>query len=261
MEVSFDNFPKRIISLAPNITEALYAIGADTLIAGVTDFCDFPSEAKSKVKTGSYLSPDYEVMTSLRPDLIIMNVESISQPTYQALKNLNTKIFVSNAKDIDGIIKMMNDLGRITGMEINAKEVTDNILKQRQIYIDLNKNAEKKKSLIIISVSPLMTSNGNTFINEVAELSGFENIYKDEFIDYPLISYEDITAKDPAYIILPTDTTNANNYTRYINELSDKLNTTTAIKNNRIILIDENIIFRPGPRVLESVRLLRFKLK
>ena len=260
VEVSFDSLPKRIISLAPNITEALFAIDADSLIVGVTDFCDYPSEVKSKAKTGSYLSPDYEVMTSLNPDLIIMNVEGTSQPTYQALKNLKAKIFVSNAKNIDGIIKMLKDLGRITGKENKAKDVSEMITIKRQNYLTLNKDVERKKSFIVISVNPLMTANGNTFIHEITELSGFENIYKEQNIDYPLISYEDITNKNPFFIILPTDTNKAMNYTRYINELSGKLSAVDAIKEKRIILVDDNIMFRPGPRVLEGVRLLRDKL-
>ncbi|MEO8210739.1 MAG: helical backbone metal receptor, partial [bacterium] len=81
IEVTFDSLPKRIISLAPNITEALFEITADSLVVGVTDLCDYPAAAKTKTKTGSYLSPDYEVMTLLNPDLIIMNVENISNPT------------------------------------------------------------------------------------------------------------------------------------------------------------------------------------
>lgn len=260
VEVNFDTLPKRIISLAPNITEALFAIGADSLVVGVTNYCDYPPEVKNKVKTGSYLSPDYEAMTSLNPDLIIMNVESTSQPTYQAIKNLKTKIFVSNARNIDGIIKMLKDLGKITGNDAKAKDVAEMIFTKRQNYLTLNKDLVKKKALIVISVNPLMTANANTFINEIADLSGFENIYKDQSIDYPLISYEDITGKNPAFIILPTDTNKEMNYTRYINELSDKLNTSDAVKEKQIILVDENIMFRPGPRVLEGVKLLRDKL-
>ncbi len=260
VEVSFDSIPKRIISLAPNITEALFAIGADSLIVGVTDFCDYPPVVKSKTKTGSYLSPDYEVMASLRPDLIIINVESSSQPTYQALKNLQTKIFVSNARSIDGIVKMLKELGRITGKESKAKDVSEMIFIKRQNYLTLNDNVEKEKTFIVISVNPLMTANGNTFIHEIANLAGFENIYKEQNLDYPLISYEDLTNKNPDFIILPTDTNKEMNYARYIDELSTKLSTVNAIKEKKFIFIDDNIMFRPGPRVLEAVRLLRDKL-
>lgn len=259
VEVGFESYPERIVSLAPNITESLFAIGADSLVVGVTNLCDFPPEAKNKVKTGSYLSPDYETIVSLKPDLIIMNVENASNPTYQALKNTGMKIFVSNAKNIEGILKMLKDFGKITGKENQANAVSENILKVKDEYTSINTDSEKKKSFIVISVNPLMTANGNTFINEIAELAGFDNIYKNQKVDYPLISYEDIAQKNPAYIILPVDTTNFQNIKKFSDELSEKINTSEAIKNKKIILIDENIMFRPGPRVMEGVKLLKEK--
>ncbi len=228
-------------------------------MVGVTDFCDYPPEAKTKTKTGSYLSPDYEVMAALKPDLIIINVENISNPTYQALKNLEMKIFVSDAQTTDGILKMLKEFGDITGKEKKAGEVARDISKQRETYQNSDKYLTEKKSLIVISVNPLMTANGETFVNEIAELSGFENIYKDQKVEYPLISYEDVTQKNPAYIILPVDTNNIQNIEKFSDELSSKLNTTDAIRNKKIITVDENVLFRPGPRVMEGVRLLRRK--
>ncbi len=257
--VGFDSIPKRIISLAPNITEALFAIGADSQLVGVTDLCDYPPEAKNKTKTGSYLSPDYEVMTSLNSDLIIMNVENTSSPTYQALKNMGMKIYVSNAKDIDGILKMLTDFGKITGREQQAEQVVKNISAERERYLDLSRQKPGVKSFIVISVNPIMTANGNTFIDEIAELAGFENIYKDQQIEYPLISYEDITIKNPSCIILPIDTNNIQNIKKFTDELNGKLKSIDAVKNKNIILVDENIMFRPGPRVLDAVKLLEEK--
>ena len=261
IECKFNSHPSRIISLAPNITEALFAIGADSMVAGVTDLCDYPPEAKLKIRTGSYLNPDYEKILSLQPDLIIMYAESTSQPIHQALKNYNLKIFVSNAKDIDGVIKMIKQFGTITGKNVKADEIADSISALRNFYISLNRNIIPRKSLIIVSVNPLMTANKETFINEVVELSGFNNIYKDQIIEYPLISYEDANIKNPEFIILPGDTNNPSNYNKYRNELSEKLNTADAVKQSKFIFADENVLFRPGPRVLDGVILLRNKLQ
>jgi iron complex transport system substrate-binding protein len=211
IELKFESHPKRIISLAPNITEAIFAIGADSMLVGVTDLCDYPPEAKLKVKTGSYITPDYEKILSLKPDLIIMYAENISQPIYQALKNYNLKLFVSNAKNIDGVIKMIKDLGIITGKDSKADAIADSISTLRNEYKTQNTGITPEKALVVISVNPLMTANKNTFINEIVELSGFENIYKNESIDYPLISYEDVVNKNPEFIILPGDTLNTDN--------------------------------------------------
>jgi len=258
VEVNFDSFPKRIISLAPNITESIFAIGADTLLAGVTDLCDYPPEAKMKKKTGSYFNPDYEVMTSLNPDLIIMNVENISNPTYQALKNMGMKIFVSNARNIKGIEKMIVDFGKITGKETAAGSLVRNMRNEMEML--LNKDGGVRDTvLILISVNPLMTTNGRTFINDILDLNHITNIYRDESLDYPNISYEDVISKNPDIIIFPTDTSDVQKNGKFTDEIKRQLETTNAVKNDRIILIDENIMFRPGPRVVKAAGLLRNK--
>lgn len=257
--VSFDSIPERIISLAPNITEVIFAIGADSLLSGVTDLCDFPPEARHKVKTGSYFSPDYETITSLNPDLVIMNVENVSNPTYQALKNLGLKIFVSNAKNISGIKKMFSEFGKITGKETEA----DSLLMRFEYDINqINSVSDKTSSepvLVLISVNPLMTTNGRTFINEILDLAGITNIYKDQVLDYPNINYEDVIIRNPGFILFPTDTSDTERTQKSIDEIKRQLNKTNAVKNDRIILIDENIMFRPGPRVPDAAKILRDK--
>ena len=258
IEVSFDSNPERIISLAPNITETIFAIGAENMLAGVTDLCDYPPEAKKKTKTGSYFNPDYEVMTSINPDLIIMNVESISNPTYQALKNMGMKIFVSNAKDIKGIEKMIMDFGKITGREIAADTIVRNLRTGMEQLVNRD-TAYSKPVLILISVNPLMTTNGRTFINDILNLNHISNIYRDEYLDYPNISFEDIISKNPDFIIFPADTSDVQKNSKFIDEIKRQLKNTEAVKNDRIILIDENIMFRPGPRVLEAASVLRDK--
>ncbi len=258
IEVSFDSNPERIISLAPNITETIFAIGADPLLKGVTDLCDYPPEAKRKTKTGNYFNPDYEVITSLNPDLIIMNVENTSNPTYQALKNMGLKIFVSNAKDIKGIEKMIMDFGKITGRETAADTIVLNLKTGMEQFIKKDP-AYSKPVLILISVNPLMTTNGRTFINDILNLNHISNVYRDEYIDYPNISFEDVVSKNPDSIIFPADTSDVQKNTKLVDEIKRQLKNTNAVKNDRIILIDENIMFRPGPRVLEAAGVLRNK--
>ncbi|MEP7146384.1 MAG: helical backbone metal receptor [bacterium] len=253
----FDSFPKRIISLAPNITETLFALRADSQVVGVTDLCDFPPEAGNKTKTGSYISPNFEVMLSLNPDLIIINVEKTSNPTYQALKNMGLKIFVSNARNLQGIYKMIADFGKLTG-KVSAADSLARRLNTVQLKYENNED-ERAQSLILISVNPLMTTNGNTFINDIIKLTPLLNIYKDQTLDYPNINYEDAISKNPTVIVFPTDTNDVGKTQKFLDEIKRQFKSTPAVKENEIILIDENIMFRPGPRVFEAVKIIREK--
>jgi len=259
VEVSFDSLPKRIISLAPNITETLFAIGADSQIVGVTDFCDYPPEAKLKTKTGSYISPDYETISSLDPDLIIINVENVSNPNYQALKNLGMKLFVSKAGNVDEIFKMIKDFGTITG-KYRGSDTLYARLKNEGAALRSEVKHDSLNYLILISISPLMTTNGKTFINDILKLAGVNNMYSDQSIDYPEVSYEDVLSRDPDYIIFPADTSDTEKTMKFTNEIRRQLNDTKAVKDNKIIVTDANTMFRPGPRIFDAVRRLKSKV-
>ncbi|MEO8447448.1 MAG: cobalamin-binding protein [bacterium] len=257
--VSFDSIPKRIISLAPNITETLFAIGADSQVVGVTDLCDYPPEAKLKTKTGSYISPDYETISSLNPDLIIINVENLSNPNYQALKNLGMKLFVSKAGNVDEIFKMIKDFGTITG-KYRGSDTLFTRLKNERAALRSEVKHDSLNYLILISISPLMTTNGKTFINEILKLAGVKNMYSDLSIEYPEVSYEDVLSRDPDYIIFPADTSDTEKTMKFTNEIRRQLKDTKAVKENKIIITDGNTMFRPGPRIFDAVRILKSKV-
>jgi len=261
IEVKFDSLPKRIISMAPNITEGLYALGAQDYIVGVTEFCDYPPEAKQKTKVGGYDNANYEMVAALKPDIVFITVESTNRPMYQALQNLGIKMFVLNAKNVDGVVTMMNKLGKITGKENEAKKLNADLVRQRDSIKAIADAKEKAKCLVLVGTNPVMTASKTSFINELMELSGLNNIYADSKFDYPTISYEDITVKNPAYFLLPFDTTKTEKLSVEKAELSDKLNTIDAVKNNNFIVVDNNVVFRPGPRVLEGVKIIRGKMK
>ncbi len=249
--------PRRLVSMAPNITEALYAIGADSLLVGVTTFCTYPPQAGEKTKIGDYINPDYETITALKPDLILLNVESKSNPTYQALENLGLPIFVVNIDDYKGVMKMIDNLGKITIRNDKAKSLIDSLNSVRDSYQKEISSENIPGAFVIISTNPLMTASGKTFINDIIKMSGLNNIYSSEQMEYPTISYEDVIKKDPEYIILPTDTIRISSIETNLREIRDALSTTKAVKNDNILIIDADVVFRPGPRVLEGVKLIK----
>ena len=153
---------------------------------------------------------------------------------------------------------MISDLGHITG-NISSADSLNEILNKGSVKSETAGN-QNMNSLIIISINPLMTTNGRTFINEITGLAGLKNIYSDELIDYPAISFEDVLKKNPDWIVFPTDTSNIAQIQNYRKELASKLGETNAVKNGKVIFIDENIMFRPGPRVLDAAELLKQKI-
>lgn len=262
-EISLDTLPAKIISLAPNITESIYFIHADSLLVGVTEFCDYPPQTSSKTKVGGYTNPNYEMITALDPDLILLTVEETSRPLYKALSDLGFKLMVHNPRTFDDVIRMINAHGQITGKSESTKRLTDSLIALKsQIINDNTKNPlTQNKVFIAVGVNPLITANKNTFLNEIITIAGLNNIYQDGIIQYPQINYEDVISKNPDYIIIAGDTADAASNEKYIAELSSKLGTTNAIKNNKIIIIDQNLFFRPGPRILDAAQFIKYQLK
>ncbi len=255
-EIVLGKTPSRIISLAPSITETLYAIGADSLISGVTDFCDYPEQAKYKKKVGGMIDPDLETIISLNPDLILVSAEGNSQNTYQSLKNLGYKIFASNPRNFDDVLKMVKNIGALTNHISKADSVINKMINQRSNILSKVKNLKTDTCFILISITPLMTASKNTFVNEIINYSGFYNLYSDESIPYPEINLEDILRKKPKYIIYPANLKDSVNLEKSILNIQKILKLNSNYSTKRILIIDENIIFRPGPRMLEASEIL-----
>jgi iron complex transport system substrate-binding protein len=165
VDIEFEKYPARIISLAPNITETLYAIGADSLLSGVTDYCDYPESVKNKPKVGGMIDPNLEIIISLNPDLILITAEGNSKNTYQSLKNLGYKIFATNPRNFEDVLKMIKNIGKLTNHVQKADSVIGKMIKQRSDLLSKINNLNIDTCFILISLTPLMSANKNTFIN------------------------------------------------------------------------------------------------
>lgn len=153
---------------------------------------------------------------------------------------------------------MIKNLGEITGRKYYSDSVVD-AMKQERTNLLQTKTNDTINALILISINPLMTTNGTTFINDILKLSNVNNIYSDQTIEYPSINFEDVISKNPSYIIFPTDTSDVTKSQKFIDEIKRQLQNTDAVKRDRIILVDENIMYRPGPRIFEAVKIFEKK--
>ena len=112
--------PQRIVSLAPGITEILYALGLDNKIAGVTTFCDWPAAARTKPKIGGFTNPSIEKIVSLKPDLIIATADGNRKETVRQLERIGLPVYVTNPSDTNGVLRSISHIGEITNREKDA---------------------------------------------------------------------------------------------------------------------------------------------
>jgi iron complex transport system substrate-binding protein len=253
-KIQFQNPPQRIVSLAPSITETLFSLGLGDRVVGVTRYCNYPPEAKKKQVIGGVVDPNYELIVSLNPDLIIMTVEGNTKESFERLTGLGFKIFVTNPRNFDGIFKTMLDIGKICAVEERAKFLVDS-LKAELERIEKPKN--KPKIFVLLSLNPLMTAGKNTFINEIIERAGGVNIGGRSNQNYPIFNREEILRENPDILILTDTTLDKDELLKNFPEWKHL----KAVRENRIFKIDPDILLRPSPRVVLATKIISQLIK
>jgi iron complex transport system substrate-binding protein len=252
-EVVFQSKPKRIISLAPSITETLFALDGGKSLIAVTDYCDYPKEAKIKTSIGGMVTPNFEKIAELNPDLIIISVEGNNQADFNKLQNLGYKMFVTKPKDIQGVLKSISDIGKIIGADSSADALTRSMRKRLDKVIDSNCGLKKNKILTIISLQPLICAGNYTFINELVKIVGGINIAANAPIPYPILGREEVLKQNPDLIIAMDDAVkDVDEILRYFPEWKNL----KAFKEKKVFIVDGDILSRPGPRIIDGLELL-----
>jgi iron complex transport system substrate-binding protein len=235
--------PQRIVSLAPSITEILFALGAGERVAGVTSYCDYPPDARLKPPVGDTLKPSFEKIVALKADLVIISTASQVEASVRRLEELGIAVYVSNPRSIDGVVESIDKLGDLIDERARAHELTDELRVRIATIESRVANASRPSVLVILGTEPLITVGSGSFINDLINRAGARSISAEENADYPQYSIETVIAKRPEIILLQTGS----------NELIPRLSQTPAARANRVYHIDDDLLLRPGPRIVDGL--------
>lgn len=255
--VPFDEVPKRIVSLAPNLTEMIYSLGMGNRLVGNTLYCTYPPEARTVTKVGDMLTIDFEKILSLKPDLVLITVEGNAKDSYTKLKNLGLKVFVSNPRNFQGIKKTYSDLGQIFMKRPQADSTLNSWQAQYDSVTSEAQKLDHPKCLFFVGFNPIMVAGKNTFINELLTSAGLDNIAGDSPQNYPVYSREEIMKRNPDYMIM-TGTSQMEQ--GVIRNSYPEWKSLSAVKNNRILVVDPDLYLRPGPRFIQALKDLFVKV-
>ncbi|HEX2866995.1 MAG TPA: cobalamin-binding protein [Ignavibacteriales bacterium] len=255
--VPFDQVPKRIVSLAPNLTEMIYSLGMGSRLVGNTLYCTYPPEARKVAKVGDMLTIDYEKILSLKPDLILITVEGNAKDSYTKLKNLGLRVFVSNPRNFQGIKKTYADLGQIFMKRPEADSTINFWQAQYDSVTSETRRLSHPKCLFFVGFNPIVVAGKNTFINELLTSAGLINIAGDSPQNYPVYSREEIMKRDPDFMIM-TGTSQMEQ--DVIKNSYPEWKSLRAVKDNRILVVDPDLYLRPGPRFIQALKDLFFKV-
>lgn len=255
--VVFSFPPKRIVSLAPNITEILFGLGLDEEIVGVSIHCNFPQKARSRPKVGSYINIDFERIISLHPDLIIGTGAGNTREMVDRLEKLGFPTFVIFPKNFQDILKSIEHMGEIVDRKKEALMIIDGMKKRSQKVVHLIQGLPRPKVFIQIGDAPIVTVGKGSFADDLIRLAGGENIAGNETERYPRLGMEEILKRSPEIIIISSMNPKGD-YQRMIQHWRN-WKSLPAVKNDRIHLIDSDLIDRPSPRIIEGLEELARK--
>ena len=242
---------KRIISLAPSITEILFALGLNEEIAAITSFCDYPEAALRKPKIGGFVNPDTEKIVSLKPDLIIGIRDGNRMDTIDRLSNFGFPVYLIDPKGFDGVMETIKNIGDALGREKESRRMIKDMGEKREKMIALTESLPKPKVFFQVGDLPLITVGKGTLADDLIRLAGGRSISENELVSYPSYSIETILAKAPEIIIM-SSMESKKNHTNLIKKWKD-WKSIPAVKMNAIHVIDSNIVDRPTPRIIEGL--------
>lgn len=246
-EIVLEKEPVKIASGAPSTTEIIYAIGKEDNLVGVTEYCNYPEEAKQKEIIGGYTGPNVEKLIELGADLFL--TDFLADDVKKTLNDAGIIVAVIAPKDYKAIFDNISLIGKMLDANKEAEDLLDNMKGREEAVLNTITGLKSKKVFHEVWHDPLMTSGPGSFMDEIIKMCGGENIAGDAESAYPEFSVEKLIERNPEVYLTADDgfktAEDIKARTGY-----DQID---AIKNERIYFLDADVISRPGPRIVEAL--------
>ena len=256
-DVTFERPPQRIVSLSPGHTETLYAIGAGDKVVATDKYSDFPAENKPKATLVTYPKPNVEELVALKPDLIVTLTEG--PELIQQVEPRGIKVLQLFPKTLDQSAADVEVLGRVTGNEAKAKQIAGGMRERAAAVAAKTKDAPKVRVLYELDASeptqPFVSGPGS-FHGSLIPLAGGKNVFDDINGPSGQVSAEQIIARDPEVIVLGDADSPYNAQTPDMVKARAGWQAISAVKNNKIFPISQDVMARPSPRLVEGLERL-----
>jgi iron complex transport system substrate-binding protein len=248
-EVSLPDAPRRIVSLAPNLTEIVFAVGAGDRLVGVTDFCDYPAETARIARVGGVTSPSAERVLALRPDLVLATTAGNGPEEVRSLARLGLPVVVSAPRDLDGVARSFELVARAAGVPDRGVALASEFRGRIEAVRRRVSGRPRPRTLILVWPDPIVAAGPSSFVASLLGVAGGTNALSDGVSrltgQYPTLGIESVLALAPEVIVLAsfrgTTVEALARLARYPQ--------LPAVRDGRLAAIDQELLIRPGPRL------------
>lgn len=249
----------RIVSLAPSLTEVLYAIGAGDRVVGVTSFCDYPPEAASKQKVGGPINPSLEQIVALQPDLILAQANGGNRrETVDALERLGLPVYATDARSVEQVIASASTLAALIGLEGQGSQLATNLRARLAALKERLAGRTPRRVLFVVWHEPLITIGRNTFLADALRLAGAEPALDFEQ-DWPRVSLEKVVSVQPDVLVFASAHDEESRRTIEGLRQLPGWRILDAVRRNRVVILSD-AVNRPAPRLIDCVEQLARQL-
>jgi ABC-type Fe3+-hydroxamate transport system substrate-binding protein len=247
--VSIPGKVDRVVSLAPNLTEIVFAVGGGERLVGRTSYCDFPPEAKSIPEVGDTLHPSLERIIALKPQVVLVSTASQLEVFTQQLQGQNIAVYVTDPHDLEGVFRSIGRIGEIVGRKDEANLVVQKLRERTAAVETAVKQRQPVRVFYQVSGEPLYTIGHDSFVTDLMRRAGGASVTADVPGAWPKYSNESALAARPEAIILPTGgSMGAANAT-----VAEALRQSPAVLQGRVYKINDDHLARPGPRSVDGL--------
>ena len=251
--IQFVKAPTRVVSLAPSITEMLFALGLDREIVAVTQFCDYPPQALTKRKVG-YSNPSIEAIVALNPDLIIAPREFLRADLLGKVEQLQIPLVVLAANSVSDITTHLTKLGAIFGRAAQADAAITRLQERIDSIHQVTAARPGVRVLYVLNSHPLITVGPGSFIHELIGLAGGVNIAGNTATPYPRLNMEVVLREDPDVLVFPVGKVESVPLSEQ--QVWQQWPALSAVKHGQLRHVASDLLNRPGPRIGDGLEAL-----
>jgi iron complex transport system substrate-binding protein len=249
---------ERIVSLAPSLTETIYALGLQDRLVGDTDYCDYPPDALKKAKVGGAVNPNFEKIAALHPDIVLVTKSINRLDTVRALDTLGIPSYATDPHNVDEIISSTEKLATVLGAPDTGKSLGEDMVRRLAVLQTKLKDVQPSRVLFIVWMEPLISIGKDTFIADALHKAGAISIV-DSAKDWPQTNLEEVVRLQPEYLVFAAS--HSESAARDFDVLASRpgWRILDAVHNRRFAVISE-AVNRPAPRIVSAIEELARQL-
>lgn len=240
--------PERIVSLAPSVTEILFAVGAGDRVVGVTDFCDAPAEATTRARIGGLINPDLERIVSLKPDLAIATTAGNYRDDAERLERLGVPVYTIDTPGLEAILTTIESVGQLVGTGPKASELARGLRGRIDMVRQRAAGRGRLRALFVIEPDPLIAAGRDTFIGEALAVAGLDLLSAGGSSRWGQLDLEQVIGLAPELILTPRA---HRAWAERLPLMADWANV-PAVSGRRVYVVSDSIQ-HPGPRLVDGM--------